>query len=125
MEVQQEDIMESIHDMQSIRPDEPVPLTYTSNVEEEPSTANSNDADSIYTEGPDIQPSKKTTYIYSLAEDLFNKALTNEPDEESLERMYSVLPELLKTFALKMGSSAPMQIHRDVMVFVRRHRRLA
>jgi len=80
------------------------------------------DADSVYTEGPDIKLSKEETYIYSFAEDLLNKALTSEPDEDSLERMYTVLPELLETFALKVGSSAPTQIHRDVMVFIRRHR---
>jgi hypothetical protein len=77
----------------------------------------------VYTEGPDTQLSKKETYIHSFAEDLFNKALINEPDEENLEKMYAALPELLETFAVKVGSSAPTQIHRDVMVFIRRHKR--
>lgn len=51
------------------------------------------------------------------------KTLTEKLDEESLERLHEALPRLLQTFAIKVGSSDTMQIHRDVMVFVRKHRR--
>ncbi|KAK9444429.1 Pfs domain protein [Metarhizium brunneum] len=84
----------------------------------------SDDADSIYTAGPGLPLSKKNAYIFSLADDLLNKAFTEKPDEDGLDRIEKLLPQLLKTFAMKVGSSHPMQIYRDIMVFVRRHRRL-
>lgn len=83
----------------------------------------SDDAGSIYTAGPDIPPSKKNAYIFSLANDLLNKALMERPDDDGLDRIEKFLPQLLKKFAMKVGSSHSMQIYRDVMVFVRRHRR--
>lgn len=83
------------------------------------------DTYSVYTAGPDIPPSKKDAYISLLADDLLNKALTEKPDEESLDRVCEALPRYLKTFAIKVGSSDSASICRDVMVFVRRYRRLA
>ncbi|KAF7591806.1 hypothetical protein BBP40_001077 [Aspergillus hancockii] len=80
------------------------------------------DTDSINTAGPDIQPSKKEAYISAFADDLLDKDLTEKPDGGSLGSIYEALPGLLKTFAMKVGSSDPMQIYRDVMVFVRKHR---
>ncbi|KAM0516345.1 hypothetical protein ACHAPE_005492 [Trichoderma viride] len=46
------------------------------------------DTSSVYTTGPRIPPSKKDAYISSLADDLLNKALIEEPDEESLDRIF-------------------------------------
>jgi hypothetical protein len=80
--------------------------------------------DSIYTIGPDIPPFRKDAYISSLAEDIRDKAFTEAPDEKTLERICKALPQLLKTFAIKVGSSDSVSIYRDVMVFVRRYRRL-
>ncbi|EXV01255.1 phosphorylase [Metarhizium robertsii] len=82
----------------------------------------SDDADSIYTADPDVPLSKKNANIFWLADDLFNKAFTEKPDEDGLDRIEKLLPQLLKTFAIKVGSGGSTQIYRDVMVFVRRHR---
>ncbi|KID99359.1 Pfs domain protein, partial [Metarhizium majus ARSEF 297] len=82
----------------------------------------SDDADSIYTADPDVPLSEKNANIFWLADDLFNKAFTENPDEDGLDRIEKLLPQLLKTFAIKVGSGGPTQIYRDVMVFVRRHR---
>lgn len=84
------------------------------------------DTDSVYTEDPNIRPSKREAYISLLVDDLLCKALslTEKPDEGSIGRIYEALPDLLKTFAMKVGSSDSLQIHRDVMVFVRKNRRL-
>ncbi|EHK40431.1 hypothetical protein TRIATDRAFT_181285, partial [Trichoderma atroviride IMI 206040] len=78
---------------------------------------------SVYTAGPNIQPSKRDAYISLLADDLLNKAFKVTPDEESLERVRKALPLYLQTFAMKVGSSGSALICRDVMVFVRRYRR--
>ncbi|KAL6904704.1 hypothetical protein GGI43DRAFT_287411 [Trichoderma evansii] len=80
------------------------------------------DTSSIYTAGPNIPPSKKDAYISVLADDLLNKALTERPDEESLDRICEALPRHLKRFAIKVGSSDSALICRDVMVFVRRYK---
>ncbi|KJK83657.1 hypothetical protein H634G_00890 [Metarhizium anisopliae BRIP 53293] len=82
----------------------------------------SDDADSIYTAYPDVPLSKKNANIFWLTDDLFNKAFTEKPDEDGLDRIEKLLPQLLKTFAIKVGSGGSTQIYRDVMVFVRRHR---
>jgi hypothetical protein len=82
------------------------------------------DTDSIYTAGPNIQPLRREAYISLLADELLDQVSTVELDEASIERVYRALPELLKAFAVKVGSSNSLQIHRDVMVFVRKHRRL-
>lgn len=82
------------------------------------------DASSIYTTGPNIPPSKKDAYISLLADDLLNKILTEKPDEDSLDRIFGALPRYLKTFAMKVGSSDSALVCRDVMIFVRRYRKL-
>ncbi|KAL3475573.1 hypothetical protein BJX99DRAFT_271076 [Aspergillus californicus] len=78
---------------------------------------------SIYTAGLDIHPAKKEAYISSFADNLLDKTLTVQSDQESVDRIHEALPGLLKTFALKVGSSETTQIYRDVMVFVRKYRR--
>ncbi|KAH8812294.1 hypothetical protein F5884DRAFT_855596 [Xylogone sp. PMI_703] len=80
------------------------------------------DVNSIYTEGPNMSPSKRESYISELADDLFNKVQLEKSDEQIPERMYRILPRLLKAFALKIGHFGSTQMHRDVMVFIRRHR---
>jgi hypothetical protein len=122
--------MEPVKDMQRLNLDQQLDAQYlqpTDIVEgrtTSPEDFKWTETNSVYTDGPDIHISKKEAYISSFGEDLFNQALTNQPNEESLQRIFAVLPELLKIFALKVGNSGPTQIHRDVMVFIRRHRRL-
>jgi hypothetical protein len=67
---------------------------------------------------------KKEAYISLLADDLLTKALIEKLDEESLDRICRALPRHLKTFAMKIGSSDPAPICREVMVFVRKYRKL-
>jgi hypothetical protein len=83
-----------------------------------------NDAQSIYTAGPSISPSKQQNFISELADDLFNKVCLDENAHPGLERIHSILPRLLKAFAMRFGQFGSTQMHRDVMIFIRRHRRL-
>lgn len=66
---------------------------------------------------------KKENYISELADDLFSKVRSEQPDSQTMERIYGILPELLKIFALKVGHNSPTQMHCDVMFFVYKNRK--
>jgi hypothetical protein len=97
-------------------------INYTTLLDNEDRSAN--DTGSVYTEAYNILPSKRDAYISSLADDLLNKTLTEKLGGESLDRIREALPRHLKTFAMRMGSSNSASIYCDVMVFVRKYRRL-
>lgn len=67
--------------------------------------------------------SRQGHYIREFAEDLFSKIGALTVDEKTRSRASAILPDLLKAFALKVGHNGKTQMHRDVMVFVHRHRR--
>ncbi|KAE8414363.1 hypothetical protein BDV36DRAFT_299097 [Aspergillus pseudocaelatus] len=62
------------------------------------------------------------SYMSELAEDLFTKVVSWQPDAQTMERISEALPELLKAFALKVGHTAPSQMHRDIMAFIHKNR---
>lgn len=66
---------------------------------------------------------RKESYISELADDLFSKIYSEQPDGQIMERISGILPEYLKDFALKVGYNAPTQMHLDVMFFVHKYRR--
>lgn len=82
----------------------------------------SDDNKSIYTAGPGIPPLDKQSYISELVNDLFGKIQYDQGDQHLPERIHGVLPRLLKAFAMKFGQFGSTQIHREIMVFIRRHR---
>lgn len=65
---------------------------------------------------------KRHRYIQEMADDLFSKIGTPNVDGKTQTEILEILPELLKAFALKIGHDGPTQMHRDVMVFIHRHR---
>ncbi|PTB37467.1 hypothetical protein M441DRAFT_149409 [Trichoderma asperellum CBS 433.97] len=67
--------------------------------------------------------SKKRSFIWELANELFKNISSLNVDEMTQARVSNILPELLQAFALKVGYGAKTQMHRDVMAFVHRHRR--
>ncbi|KAJ5538344.1 purine and uridine phosphorylase [Penicillium frequentans] len=77
---------------------------------------------SIYTEEQGTSPHKQQIYISHLSDDLFSNVRLARPTDEILERIHNVLPRLLKGFALRLGHSGSTQMHRDVMIFIRRYR---
>jgi hypothetical protein len=63
------------------------------------------------------------SYISELSSDLFNNVSHLGPDIQTLEKIFEVLADRLKAFALRIGQHAPSQVHRDIMVFVYKYRK--
>jgi hypothetical protein len=63
-------------------------------------------------------------YEAELTEDLLGYLLSVSEDKESLKRVANVMPQHLQRFSRKLGAEQPGQIHREVMRFVHKHRRL-
>ncbi|KAI1390202.1 uncharacterized protein F4822DRAFT_428544 [Hypoxylon trugodes] len=81
------------------------------------------DVQTVYTEISNISEVKRGSYITTLADDLFNEIGAKEMDEETIEKLSSTLPTLLKALALNFGYRASSsQMHHDVMVFVYKYR---
>ena len=62
-------------------------------------------------------------YISELADDLVDKLRSGQCNGLAMERIFRILPELLKAFALRIGYNAPTQMHRDIMFFIHKYRR--
>jgi hypothetical protein len=80
---------------------------------------------SIYSDASSISDEKREMFISELAEEFANVVRPYQPDEQSWQRLSKLLPELLRGFAFRFGQNASSQIHRDVMVFIHKHRRYA
>ncbi|RYP03601.1 hypothetical protein DL764_005031 [Monosporascus ibericus] len=69
--------------------------------------------------------SEREAYISELADDLISKVCRDQPQgtgqKRPIERISEMFPELMRAFALKIGHSED-QKHRDIMVFVHKHR---
>lgn len=76
-----------------------------------------------YSDTSSLASLAKEKYISELADDLFNTVQSENLDDQVTERITSILSNLLSVFALKLGNNAASQMHRDVMVFVHKHRR--
>ncbi|OTA79948.1 hypothetical protein M434DRAFT_17920 [Hypoxylon sp. CO27-5] len=87
-----------------------------------PSEGDDDDIQTVYTEVPDTSDMGTRSYVTAFAEDLFNQIGAESLDEKVFEDLSSILPALLKVLALNFGHEAPSQAHRDVMVFVHKHR---
>ncbi|KAJ5100617.1 purine and uridine phosphorylase [Penicillium angulare] len=115
---------ELLNDSQNIPSEKEVPAPadaeFTSkNAEDE----DDNDAQSIYTVEPKISRVKHKDFISKVANDLFEKVILEENAHRTPEIIQGVVPRLLKGFALRAGQSDSTQMQRDLMVFIRRHRR--
>jgi hypothetical protein len=82
------------------------------------------DAATEYTEASSIATLKRESYIADFADDLLHQISDLQPDEQRLERISNtVLPDLLKAFALRLGYNAPTPMHCDVIYFVHKYRK--
>ncbi|KAI1132592.1 hypothetical protein F5Y10DRAFT_197377 [Nemania abortiva] len=82
----------------------------------------SEDIATVYSDTSSMASSRQENYIWDLASDLFEKVSSWNPDSQTKERISTALPDLLKTFALKIGHDGESQIHRNVMVYVHKYR---
>lgn len=80
------------------------------------------DGESVYSETSSTSEPVKEDYIAVFAEDIAKITRPFQPNKEVLERIFEVLPLLLKTFALSLGDAKSSQIHRNVMVFLHKRR---
>ncbi|EAW09016.1 Pfs domain protein [Aspergillus clavatus NRRL 1] len=78
---------------------------------------------SIYSEISGVSADRKEIFISELAEELANVIQPYQPSEDARQRISQLLPELLRGFAFRFGRNASSQMHRDVMVFIHKHRR--
>ncbi|KAH6869157.1 hypothetical protein B0T10DRAFT_418901 [Thelonectria olida] len=82
-------------------------------------------ADTTYSasETSTLPPPRNTGYITDLATELFHAVKPYESHRKTFERISDMLPDLLRSFALKLGHKAQSQLHRDVSFFVHKYRR--
>ncbi|KAI0466842.1 hypothetical protein F4859DRAFT_496110 [Xylaria cf. heliscus] len=80
------------------------------------------DAATVYSDASSLAFSRQENYILELADDLYDKISYWNPDSDAKERVSTVLPGLLRDFALKIGHNAETQIQRNVMAYVHKYR---
>jgi serine/threonine protein kinase len=112
--------------------DDDQPQHFTQNGDaSDPENVASGDTGTVY-DAPSIPASEKETYISELADDLISKVCydqpqgtgqTNkEPDKRLMERICTILPELLRALAFSVGQNAQAQEYRDISVYVHKYR---
>lgn len=119
-----EEYPEYVHDVESIVPgEEGLSLPSTAASRKYTEGDHGDDTESIYTAGPGMSPSHQQSYISELVDDLFREVQCEQAAHHLPERIYGIILRLLKAFAIRFGHSGPTQVYRDIMVFIRRHRR--
>ncbi|UPL00173.1 hypothetical protein LCI18_011107 [Fusarium solani-melongenae] len=82
------------------------------------------DAQTTYSKATNERPAQTHDFVHELASDIYGKLkLSMNPDDWSL--VSRSLPELLKVFAIRIGSDGESQASRGVMYFIHEHRNIA
>ncbi|KAK3991528.1 hypothetical protein QBC44DRAFT_236762 [Cladorrhinum sp. PSN332] len=76
----------------------------------------------VYSDASVFSTRTSEGYISAFVNDIFNRLGNDVSDPQVIERLSSHLPRLIKGLALKIGFQAPSQMHREVMVFLHKHR---
>lgn len=74
-------------------------------------------------ETSNLLPVQDKYFIADLAADLFKTVKPCASERANLERISKQLPDLLRSFALKIGYKAQPGMHRDVSYFIHKYRR--
>ncbi|KAF2194583.1 hypothetical protein K469DRAFT_686592 [Zopfia rhizophila CBS 207.26] len=87
-----------------------------------------NDLDDIVTtaldgQDLDIPLSAREDYIHNFAYNLYQRVSLENIDDGAHENVARMLPEMLRTFAIKLNAAGSHGLVRDAMVFVRHYRR--
>jgi ankyrin repeat protein/nucleoside phosphorylase len=77
----------------------------------------------VYSAASTSRSLDEESYIAELASQLTSGVTLLRLDDEINERILSILPSLLKDFALKVGHGKSVQMERDAMAFVHKHRK--
>ncbi|KAI1745785.1 hypothetical protein F4680DRAFT_403240 [Xylaria scruposa] len=91
------------------------------NVQDPPDNDNE-DMATVYSDTSSLASSWKENYILELADDLYDNVSFWNLDFNVKGKIATVLPDLLRDFAFKIGHNAETQMHRDVMVYVHKNR---
>lgn len=85
---------------------------------------NEDDTKTVYSDTSSLSTSAVDKYAQALADDIGQKLSTMSTalTYQELGRISTVMPELLRALALNIGFQAASQMHRDVMVFIHKHR---
>jgi ankyrin repeat protein len=84
-------------------------------------TVDADDAKTTYSDFT-IPETTKEDYIDEIVGDIAAKVRFDKSNGQLLERIYNVLPELLKGFALSVGRRSQDEKHGNIMVFVYKNR---
>ena len=71
---------------------------------------------------PSLLPLRDKHFIADLAKDLFKTIKSRVSERTTLERISKMLPDLLRSFALKIGYKAQTSMQRDIMCFIHKYR---
>jgi hypothetical protein len=85
-------------------------------------TTDDYDAKTMYSAEGSLGGMGLDRYKSELVDDLVNKMCQFEAEPETLEKVFEMLPLLLKSFALRLGQSGSSKAQRDVMYFVHKSR---
>ncbi|KAI0193485.1 hypothetical protein F4808DRAFT_453229 [Astrocystis sublimbata] len=85
-------------------------------------TSQFDDSATEYTDAPSVASSQRESFLSNFADDLFDKIQEMQPDEKDIARISTLLPDLLKVFALRLGYNAPAKPHSEVVYFVHKYR---
>lgn len=109
--------------VQSITPDAlPVPPQGESSLWNANADDNK-DTPSIYMTGNGNFPTWQQKYITQLSDDLLKNSRLAQSPLGTLEKIQSVLPRLLKAFALRLDQFDSTQMHQKIMTFIRSFRK--
>jgi hypothetical protein len=82
-----------------------------------------NETATVYSETSHFSDPNFERYVAEVADALYSKVASQQPNAQTLRRICRILPGLLKAFALKIGYCAPTSMHWDVMFFIHKYRR--
>lgn len=66
---------------------------------------------------PDESAGEHDDYVATFGNDLYIYAQSLHPDAEEMEALHEALPELLRTFALRLGYRPPSRLYLNLKVF--------
>ena len=97
---------------------------YASAIDKKPRTVEEiQETRTIYSDASSTSTSDREHHISELAEDIFTKLGSEQRTSQVSEEVVGMFPELLKDFALKIGSTMRSPISLEVMVFVHKYSR--
>ena len=71
----------------------------------------------------DLPSDAKEDYVGKFAEELYTSLVGTGVPTEEFKKVFDILPDLLKLFAVRLGATAAPEHQKDAVTFVRHHRK--